>query len=144
ARSVARRGGLVHSARAESRAEQSVVPRQPRLGVRAAGKTRSCRPAPVDCCREAAEELGHPGSSRRSAAEAEPPRRRDRRLAEGARRRHGHSRSKQNSKEDRQCSKVAIGRWRRHRQLRNYTTPNSQSTPKSGTPKTSKLRNPKG
>ena len=52
---AARRGGHADPARAEGRARQSVVPRQPGLGLRAAGQARSRRPAadapPPTSCR---------------------------------------------------------------------------------------------
>ena len=43
AATVARRGGHADPARAQGRARQPVVPRQPRLGLRAAGQARSRR-----------------------------------------------------------------------------------------------------
>ena len=69
----ARRSGDADPARAQGRSRQSVVSRQPRLGLRAAGQARSRRPAADHRRREGAVQLGHPGAPRRSAAEAEPP-----------------------------------------------------------------------
>src|SRR4029079_13774240 len=55
-----------------------------------------------------AEELGDPGAPRRPAAEAEPPGRRDRRLAESAGRRHGINRSRETAEEDRRRAQEQI------------------------------------
>ncbi len=54
----------------EDRAGQPVVPRQPRLGVLSAGAPRTCRSAADRRRREAANEFGRAGPSRRSAVQA--------------------------------------------------------------------------
>ena len=69
-RPEARRSGRSRAARAQGRARQSIVPRQPRVGILPAGQTGSGRPAADRGGAEGAGELGDPGSPRRPAVQA--------------------------------------------------------------------------
>src|SRR5439155_155543 len=91
----------------ENRSRQSVLSRQPGLGVRAAGAPRSRRSAPDGGGGSAAEELGRPGSSGRPASEAASARRRDRGVAARARRRRRGDRPWQDREEDKRGTGAA-------------------------------------
>ena len=86
------------AARAQDRARESVVSRQPGLGVFPAGQARP-RGQPADRSgRQAADQLGRPGPPRRSALQAAALRRRRRGLGAGARRGRRVDRSRRKSR----------------------------------------------